>query len=91
MIRESDAGDIVLYSGSSQMGGSRSRRFLVTKSEKDMSNFMEISKRFMRDESGVTAIEYGLIASIIAVGLATALPAVATAISDAFTTIVGAM
>lgn len=91
MIRESDAEDIVLYSGSSQMGGSRSRRFLVTKSEKDMSNFMEISKRFMRDESGVTAIEYGLIASIIAVGLATALPAVATAISDAFTTIVGAM
>jgi pilus assembly protein Flp/PilA len=91
MVHEPDAEEIVLYSGSSQMGGSRSRRFLVTKSEKDMSKFLEISKRFMRDESGVTAIEYGLIASIIAVGLATALPAVATAISTAFSTIVDAM
>jgi pilus assembly protein Flp/PilA len=87
IVREPAAEDIVLYSGSSQMGGSRSRRLLVTKSEKDMSNFMEISKRFIRDESGVTAIEYGLIASLIAVGLVAAVPTLATAIEGAFTTI----
>jgi pilus assembly protein Flp/PilA len=69
------------------MGGSRSRRLLVTKSEKDMSKFMEISKRFMRDESGVTAIEYGLIASLIAVGLVASVPTLAGAIEGAFTTI----
>ena len=87
MFGESDAEEIVLYSGSSQMGGSRSRRLLVTKSEKDMSKFMEISKRFMRDESGVTAIEYGLIASLIAVGLAASVPLLAAAIEASFTAI----
>jgi pilus assembly protein Flp/PilA len=32
--------------------------------------------RFLKDEDGVTAIEYGLIAAIIAVGLITAVTAV---------------
>jgi pilus assembly protein Flp/PilA len=35
-----------------------------------MSNF---AKRFMKDESGATAIEYGLIAALIAVGIIGAL------------------
>ncbi len=40
--------------------------------------------RFMKDESGATAIEYGLIAALIAVALITGAGAVGTAINDNF-------
>lgn len=40
--------------------------------------------RFMNDESGATAIEYGLIAALIAVVLVTALTAVGTSLKGAF-------
>ena len=50
-------------------------------------------KQFARDEEGVTAIEYGLIAALIAVGIIAAatlvgtnLAAVFTAVSTALTT-----
>jgi pilus assembly protein Flp/PilA len=91
MVDEPVTEEIVLYPGSSQGGGSRSRRFLVTKSEKHMSKFMEASRRFMQDESGVTAIEYGLIASLIVVGLAASVGAVNGAINAAFTAIANAI
>lgn len=32
-----------------------------------MTNFLNASRRFLKDEEGVTAIEYGLIAALIAV------------------------
>ena len=41
--------------------------------------------RFMKDESGATAIEYGLIAALIAVVLITALQALQGALSGVFT------
>lgn len=34
-----------------------------------MEKFVLATRRFMRDEEGVTAIEYGLIASLIAVAI----------------------
>jgi len=43
--------------------------------------------KFLRDESGATAIEYGLIAALIAVVIITALTAVGTALSTTFTTV----
>ncbi len=43
--------------------------------------------RFMKDESGATAIEYGLIAALIAVALITGAGAVGTAINDNFNTV----
>ena len=51
-----------------------------------MSNFI---KRFSRDERGVTAIEYGLIAGIVAVALAASMNSVSGALTQVFTTIVG--
>ena len=45
--------------------------------------------RFLKDESGATAIEYGLIAALIAVVLVTALTAVGGALGGAFNTISG--
>jgi pilus assembly protein Flp/PilA len=41
-------------------------------------------KRFLRDEEGVTAIEYGLIAALIAVVLIAGASAAGTALNDLF-------
>jgi pilus assembly protein Flp/PilA len=43
--------------------------------------------RFLKDESGATAIEYGLIAALIAAVLIGALTAVGTSLNDKFTDI----
>jgi pilus assembly protein Flp/PilA len=46
-----------------------------------------IFSRFVRDESGATAIEYGLIAALIAVVIIGAVTAVGTGLSGTFTTV----
>ena len=43
--------------------------------------------RFLADESGVTAIEYGLIAALIAVVIITAVTAVGTKLEAVFTAV----
>ncbi len=43
-----------------------------------------IIKRFLKEEDGVTAVEYGLIAGLIAVALVTAMSTLTTGISGAF-------
>lgn len=45
--------------------------------------------RFVRDKSGATAIEYGLIAALIAVVIIGAVTAVGTSLSTTFTTVSG--
>ena len=49
-----------------------------------MSKFVS---RFLKDESGATAIEYGLIAALIAVVIITALTAIGTNLNNKFTTV----
>lgn len=46
-------------------------------------------KSFARDEGGVTAIEYGLIAALIAVAIIGAVELVGTGVSTTFNTIAG--
>jgi pilus assembly protein Flp/PilA len=48
---------------------------------------MNLFSRFVRDESGATAIEYGLIAALIAVVIITAVTSVGTKLSSTFSTI----
>jgi pilus assembly protein Flp/PilA len=43
--------------------------------------------KFLKDESGATAIEYGLIASLMAVCLIAAMPLITSALSTKFTAI----
>jgi pilus assembly protein Flp/PilA len=43
--------------------------------------------RFLKDESGATAIEYGLIAALIAVVIVTAVTAVGTKLTGVFNTV----
>lgn len=45
---------------------------------------MNMFSRFMKDESGATAIEYGLIAAIVAVGIIASLGKLSSALQTTF-------
>jgi pilus assembly protein Flp/PilA len=49
-----------------------------------MSTFTSAVKTFMADENGVTAIEYGLIAALVGVGIAVAAKGLGTNLSTLF-------
>ena len=48
---------------------------------------MTTFSRFVNDESGATAIEYGLIAAILSVGIITVLGQVKTSLNTTFSTV----
>jgi pilus assembly protein Flp/PilA len=50
---------------------------------------MHLMKRLLGDEAGATAIEYGLIAALIAVAIITAATSVGTSLSGTFNTVAG--
>ena len=51
----------------------------------------KLISRFVRDESGATAIEYGLIAALIAVVIITALTTVGTKLQATFNSVSGSL
>ena len=50
-----------------------------------MDKFLNATRRFLRDEEGVTAIEYGLIAALIAVAIVVGANALGLALNGIFT------
>ena len=56
-----------------------------------MKNLYLGMQRFINDEEGVTAIEYALIAALIAVVIIAAVRSVGTGVNNAFTTIGSSM
>jgi pilus assembly protein Flp/PilA len=52
---------------------------------------VQLFKNFAREEDGVTAIEYGLIAALIAVAIIISVTLVGTSLSALFTQIAGAL
>ena len=56
-----------------------------------MNSFMQAARNFARDEEGITAIEYGLIAAVMAGAIAAAFGPLRDAIEAAFTEIVTAI
>jgi len=52
---------------------------------------MKTLKKFLRDESGATAIEYGLIAALISVVIIGAVSSVGTKLTTTFTTVAGSL
>jgi pilus assembly protein Flp/PilA len=48
---------------------------------------MNLFSRFLKDQSGATAIEYGLIAGLIAVVIITSVTTVGTRLSSKFTAV----
>ena len=57
------------------------------KSHQETEKMSKFVTQFMKDESGATAIEYGLIAALIAVVIITAATTLGTKISGTFTNI----
>ena len=49
-----------------------------------MDKFLNATRRFLRDEEGVTAIEYGLIAALIAVAIIVAVQLIGTNLNLTF-------
>ncbi|CAN7427594.1 Flp family type IVb pilin [Paraburkholderia hospita] len=56
-----------------------------------MKNFIAKANRFVRDEEGVTAIEYGLIAALIAVVIIASVQLVGTRLSTVFSGIAASL
>ena len=56
-----------------------------------MGRFIQAAKQFARDEEGVTAIEYGLIAFLIAVVIVGAVQLTGTNLRTVFNTIAGTL
>ena len=52
---------------------------------------MNVIKNFLRNEEGVTALEYGLIAALIAAVIIGAVTTLGGSVQGTFTTIAGAM
>ncbi len=52
-----------------------------------MTKFSKLMTRFKNDESGATAIEYGLIAALVAVVLITALSLMGESLENKFNTV----
>lgn len=52
-----------------------------------MKSFLNAARRFLRDEEGVTAIEYGLIAALIAVVIIAAVSAIGGGLQTTFNNI----
>ncbi|MGB4360392.1 MAG: Flp family type IVb pilin [Rhodoferax sp.] len=52
-----------------------------------MEKFVLATRRFMRDEEGVTAIEYGLLASLVAVAIIVGATNLGTGLDTLFTNI----
>jgi pilus assembly protein Flp/PilA len=50
---------------------------------------MKLIKKFLRNEEGATAIEYGLIAALISVAIITATTSVGTGVSTTFKAVAG--
>jgi len=56
-----------------------------------MNKFVQGVKNFWNDEQGVTAIEYGLLAALIAVGIIISAGSVGTNLAAVFTSIAGSL
>jgi len=52
---------------------------------------MEMVRNFMKEEDGVTAIEYGLIAALVSVLIITAVTSIGTSLKGTFETIATAL
>lgn len=71
------------------MGNAISRRIRSDKQVwiKGTHPMKSLFSRFVKDESGATAIEYGLIAALVSVAAIVALTALGTELSDIFDTV----
>lgn len=70
-------------SGAEQRSPDQTQRATVVQGAQTMKTF----SRFMKDESGATAIEYGLIAACISVAIIAVVNGVGTSLNTTFTSV----
>jgi pilus assembly protein Flp/PilA len=58
---------------------------------KGTSNMSSLIVRFLKDECGATAIEYGLIAALISVAIISVVTTMGTKLNTTFTSVAGAL
>jgi len=56
-----------------------------------MKSIINITKQFIRDEEGATAVEYGMMVALIAAVIVTIVTTLGTQVQNAFTTISNAL
>ncbi|HXZ08829.1 MAG TPA: Flp family type IVb pilin [Paraburkholderia sp.] len=56
-----------------------------------MKNFIAMAARFVRDEDGISAIEYGLLAALIALAIVGAVTTLGGNLSTIFTNVAGSI
>ena len=78
---------VVSWRGQIQENGFRDRRGTQAKGGRSMKHLM----RFLRDEEGATAVEYGIMVAAIAAVIITVVIAVGGKTNDAFEKVNGAM
>jgi pilus assembly protein Flp/PilA len=70
-----------------QIGRGNNRQWDQAQTAKDQEHYMKIINRFVNDESGATAIEYGLIAAGISVAIVAVVNSLGTKLVSTFSTI----
>jgi pilus assembly protein Flp/PilA len=70
--------------------GALQRRLIYPLKEHSM-QLAHFAQKFIRDEEGVTAIEYGLIAALIAVAIIVSVTLVGSKLAAVFTSIAGSL
>src|SRR6476620_1515949 len=76
----------VAHGHGAENAGETKRKFRPAKCTQELL-MKNLVSRFVKDESGATAIEYGLIAASIAIAIITAVKGVGTALNSTFTSI----
>jgi pilus assembly protein Flp/PilA len=61
------------------------------RSDQEIKQMTRFLSRFLNDDSGATAIEYGLIAALIAAVIVTAVSSVGTSLLATFTSVAGSL
>lgn len=56
-----------------------------------MKNFIALAERFVRDEDGISAVEYGLLAALIVLGIVGAVTTLGGDLDTIFTNVAGSI
>ena len=91
--RQSFAGSVLLRNAARPAGNARTteRDFIHLLRRYIMNELVMSARNFLREEDGVTAIEYGLLAALIAVAIIVGANALGTNLNALFTAIAGCL
>jgi pilus assembly protein Flp/PilA len=78
-----------MFTAAQDRSGSQGRRS-INQSELEMQNVIATAKRFVNDEEGATAVEYGIMVALIATAIAVTVTTLGNELIAIFTNVTGA-